>query len=98
MEAGADQASKVRPSNRRVAQWTRDYIGLPGLPDEFIAPDGTQREVGSRFFDAFAELTPGEIERRFGAADRHLREAGLTYRAPGDAVDRSWRSSHLPLV
>ena len=98
MEAGADQASKVRPNNRRIAQWTRDYVGLPGIPDEFIAPDGTQREVWTRFFDAFAGLTPGEIERRFGAADRHLREAGVTYRAPGDAVDRSWPLSHLPLL
>ena len=98
MEASADQASKARPSNRRVAQWTRDYVGLPGIPDEFIAPDGTPREVWSRFFDAFAELTPAEIERRFGAADRHLREAGVTYRAPGDAVDRSWPLSHLPLL
>src|SRR3978361_1756628 len=98
MEAGADQANKVRPGNRRVAQWTRDYVGLPGIPDEFIAPDGTPREVWSRFFDAFAAPTPAEIERRFGAADRHLREAGVTYRAPGDAVDRSWPLSHLPLL
>jgi uncharacterized circularly permuted ATP-grasp superfamily protein/uncharacterized alpha-E superfamily protein len=98
MEAGADQASKARPSNRRVVQWTRDYVGLPGIPDEFIAPDGSQREVWTRFLDAFGELTPGEIERRFGAADRHLREAGVTYRAPGENTDRLWPLSHLPLL
>src|ERR1039458_1039417 len=74
----SSQASKARPGNRRVAQWTRDYVRLPGIPDEYLAPDGTPRAVWTRFFDAFAALTPGEIERRFGAADRHLREAGVT--------------------
>ena len=57
----SNQGSKARPGNRRVAQWTRDYVRLPGIPDEFIAPDGAPRAVWTRFFDAFAALTP--IER-----------------------------------
>jgi uncharacterized circularly permuted ATP-grasp superfamily protein/uncharacterized alpha-E superfamily protein len=92
------QGSKARPGNRRVAQWTRGYARLPGIPDEYIAQDGTPRAVWTRFFDAFAELTPGDIERRFGSADRHLREAGVTYRAPGETADRLWPLSHLPLL
>ena len=43
-------------------------------------------------------MAPGDIERRFGAADRHLKEAGVTYRAPGDSADRHWALSHLPLL
>jgi uncharacterized circularly permuted ATP-grasp superfamily protein/uncharacterized alpha-E superfamily protein len=97
-QAGSSQASKVRPGQRRVAQWTRDYVRLPGIPDEYIAQDGAPREVWTRFFDAFAALTPGEIEKRFGAADRHLREAGVTYRAPGETADKLWPLSHLPLL
>jgi uncharacterized circularly permuted ATP-grasp superfamily protein/uncharacterized alpha-E superfamily protein len=97
-QAGSSQGSKVRPGQRRVAQWTRDYVRLPGIPDEYIAQDGAPREVWSRFFDAFAALTPGEIEKRFGAADRHLREAGVTYRAPGETADKLWPLSHLPLL
>jgi hypothetical protein len=31
-------------------------------------------------------------------ADRHLREAGVTYRAPGETADRLWLLSHLPLI
>jgi uncharacterized circularly permuted ATP-grasp superfamily protein/uncharacterized alpha-E superfamily protein len=81
-----------------VAQWTRDYVRLPGIPDEYIAQDGTPREVWTRFFEAFSALTPADIERRFGAADRHLREAGVTYRAPGEAADKLWPLSHLPLL
>src|SRR5277367_5962349 len=95
---GAAQGSKTRPGHRRVAQWMRDYVRLPGIPDEYIAQDGTPREVWSRFFDAFAALAPADIERRFGAADRHLREAGVSYRAPGESAERLWPLSHLPLL
>jgi uncharacterized circularly permuted ATP-grasp superfamily protein/uncharacterized alpha-E superfamily protein len=95
---GSSQGSKTRPGTRRVAQWTRDYVRLPGIPDEYIAEDGEPRAVWTRFFDAFAALTPAEIERRFGSADRHLREAGVTYRAPGETADRLWPLSHLPLL
>src|SRR6202167_5510687 len=95
---GSRDGSKVRPGLRRVAQWTRGYSRLPGIPDEYIAQDGAPREVWTRFFEAFAELTPGDIERRFGSADRHLREAGVTYRAPGETTERLWPLSHLPLL
>jgi len=97
-QAGTSQGSKARPGHRRVTQWTRDYVRLPGIPDEYIAQDGAPREVWTRFFEAFAALSPADIERRFGAADRHLREAGVTYRAPGEAADKLWPLSHLPLL
>src|ERR1700742_1469228 len=89
--------AKARPAHRRGAQWMRDYARLPGIPDEYIGEDGP-RPVWSRFFDAFGALSPGDIERRFGAADRHLKEAGVTYRAPGKSADRHWPLSHLPLL
>jgi uncharacterized circularly permuted ATP-grasp superfamily protein/uncharacterized alpha-E superfamily protein len=97
-EGTGNPASRIRPGHRRVAQWTRDYVRLPGIPDEYIAQDGTPRAVWTRFFDAFAALAPADIERRFGAADRHLRDAGVTYRAPGESADRLWPLSHLPLL
>src|SRR6478609_3470712 len=94
---GNDQAGRVL-GQRRLAQWVRGYSRLPGIPDEFLGSDGAPRGVWSRFFDAFGALAPDEIERRFGMADRHLREAGVTYRAPGDSADRPWPLSHLPLL
>ena len=71
---GTGQAGSGRPGRRRLAQWVRDYRRLPGIPDEFLGPDGTPRPVWGRFFDAFGGLAPDEVERRFGMADRHLRE------------------------
>jgi uncharacterized circularly permuted ATP-grasp superfamily protein/uncharacterized alpha-E superfamily protein len=96
-QAGS-QDNKARPGQRRMAQWTRDYARLPGIPDEYIGEDGAPRAVWARFFDAFAALSPADIERRFASADRHLREAGVTYRAPGETADRMWPLSHLPLI
>jgi uncharacterized circularly permuted ATP-grasp superfamily protein/uncharacterized alpha-E superfamily protein len=96
--AGGASAGKPRPAHRRVAQWMRDYVRLQGISDEYIAEDGAPRAVWTRFFDAFASLAPADIERRFAAADRHLREAGVTYRAPGESADRLWPLSHLPLI
>src|SRR6478752_10273219 len=95
---GNSQENRARPGNRRLAQWTRDYARLPGIPDEYIGQDGAPRAVWTRFFDAFAALAPADIERRFASADRHLREAGVTYRAPGETADRLWPLSHLPLL
>ena len=91
-------AGKSRASHRRVAQWMRDYVCLEGIPDEYIAEDRAPRAVWTRFFDAFASFSPADIERRFAAADRHLREAGVTYRAPGESADRLWPLSNLPLI
>src|SRR4051794_26013963 len=95
---GGSQENKARPGQRRMAQWTRDYARLPGIPDEYIGQDGAPRPAWARFFDAFAALSPADIERRFASADRHLREAGVTYRAPGETADRMWPLSHLPLI
>src|SRR5215469_11051996 len=91
-------AGKPSPAHRRVAQWMRGYVRLEGIPDEYIAEDRAPRAVWTRFFDAFASFSPADIERRFAAADRHLREAGVTYRAPGESADRLWPLSHLPLI
>jgi uncharacterized circularly permuted ATP-grasp superfamily protein/uncharacterized alpha-E superfamily protein len=98
MGQASGQAARARTSDRRVAQWMRNYVRLQGIPDEYIAQDGAPRAVWSRFFDHFAALAASDIERRFGAADRHLREAGVTYRAPGESADRHWPLSHLPLL
>src|SRR3954454_8897024 len=97
-EDKAGKAQGQREGQRRFAQWVRDYKRLPGIPDEFLGPDGKPRAVWSRFFDAFGALAPDDVERRFGMADRHLREAGVTYRAPGESADRPWSISHLPLL
>src|SRR5258707_14814294 len=94
----SSQESKAGRGERRMAQRTREYARLPGIPDEYIGQDGAPRAAWTRFFDAFAAMAPADIEKRFASADRHLREAGVTSRAPGETADRLWPLSHLPLI
>lgn len=97
--ADTDSGEKAqRGAQRDLLDCTRGYAPLPGIPDEFLDAEGQPREVWTRFFDAFSALSSGEIERRFASADQHMRDAGVTYRAPGEAADRSWPLSHLPLL
>lgn len=81
-----------------LLHWSRTYTPLPGIPDEFLDANGTPRSVWTQFFNAFSEFAPKEIERRFAVADQHMRDAGVSYRAPGETADRSWPLSHLPLL
>lgn len=98
MAESAASGSRVRSREKKVADWVRDYARLPGIPDEFVDQNGAPRAVWGPFFDRFATLAPTEIARRFAAADRHLREAGVSYRAAGETGERAWPLSHVPLL
>jgi uncharacterized circularly permuted ATP-grasp superfamily protein/uncharacterized alpha-E superfamily protein len=74
------------------------YRPLPGIPDEFIAPDGKPRAAWLGFIAALTELGSEEIKRRFATADRHIRDTGVSYRAYGDTSERAWPLGHLPLL
>ena len=70
----------------------------PEFPMNISRKTARRARSGPGFSRPSPTLTPGDIERRFGTADRHLREAGVTYRAPGETADRMWPLSHLPLL
>jgi uncharacterized circularly permuted ATP-grasp superfamily protein/uncharacterized alpha-E superfamily protein len=82
----------------RVAVWTADYRPLPGIPDEFIAANGEKRAYWTRLLEALAALPPEEVEQRFAAADRRIRDMGVSYRVHGEAADRSWPLGRMPLL
>ena len=44
------------------------------------------------------DLGADDIGRRFATADRHIREAGVSYRSYGETRERTWPLSHLPLL
>jgi uncharacterized circularly permuted ATP-grasp superfamily protein/uncharacterized alpha-E superfamily protein len=68
--------------------------------DEMMDSDGRVREHWRPFLRMLAALGPGEVDRRFAAADRHLRDSGVFYRVYEDpsGVVRSWPLSHIPLL
>ena len=90
--ASDDRASK------RLDAWTRGYAPLPGIPDEFIDADGRNRPHWQRMLTAFAAFDPGEMRQRFAAADRRIRNRGLSYRVAGEKDERDWPIGRMPLL
>jgi uncharacterized circularly permuted ATP-grasp superfamily protein/uncharacterized alpha-E superfamily protein len=82
----------------RVAAWTRDYVPLPGTPDEFIGPDGVVRPHWRHLLTTLAGLEQEAIDQRFEAADRRIRNMGMSYRVQGETAERSWPLSRMPLI
>ena len=56
---GSNQESKARPGQRRIAQWTRDYARLPGIPDEYIGEDGGAPRGVEPVFRCFRSAVAG---------------------------------------
>jgi uncharacterized circularly permuted ATP-grasp superfamily protein len=76
------------------------YAPLSQNFDEMMGHDGRLREYWRPFLSMLASLGPEEVNRRFAAADRHLRDSGVFYRVyedPAGAV-RPWPLSHVPLL
>ncbi|NWH08108.1 MAG: circularly permuted type 2 ATP-grasp protein [Alphaproteobacteria bacterium] len=95
-------AKQDEPSSRlaaaRVATWTAGYAPLPGIPDELTDRGGKIRPAWKRFLPLMAAMDEEEMRARFAAADRHIREAGVSFRVYGDESERVWPLSHLPLL
>lgn len=94
-----------RTTAERRATLLAGYRPLPGSYDEFIDARGSVRPHWEPFLDEWCALTQGELGQRFGLADRHVHDTGVSYRVNGDldardpsAGERAWPLSHVPLV
>ncbi len=76
------------------------YRPLPGVYDEMMDGSGRVRAHWQPFLGMLAALGIDEINRRFAAADRYLRDSGVFYRVYEDAagIERPWPLSHIPLI
>ena len=83
---------------KRLEAWTRGYTPLSGLPDEFMDADGYRRPHWRQLLSRLAEYEPGEMQQRFAAADRRIRNRGLSYRVAGEKDERVWPISRMPLL
>jgi uncharacterized circularly permuted ATP-grasp superfamily protein/uncharacterized alpha-E superfamily protein len=94
----ARTAAPPDAAEARLADWTDGYEPLPGIPDEFIGADGKRRPHWSRLLDQLAALGPDEVSQRFAASDRRIRNRGMSYRVRGEARERVWPLSRMPLL
>jgi uncharacterized circularly permuted ATP-grasp superfamily protein/uncharacterized alpha-E superfamily protein len=96
--ASDPRPASLRQAPDRVAAWTADYRPLPGIPDEFVDADGGRRAHWTHLLDALAALPPADVEQRFAAADRRIRDMGVSYRVHGEAAERNWPLGRMPLL
>jgi uncharacterized circularly permuted ATP-grasp superfamily protein/uncharacterized alpha-E superfamily protein len=95
----------VRTRTERRNALLAGYRPLPGVHDELVGPDGQIRPHWEPFLSEWCALSPDELTQRFGLADRHVHDTGVSYRVHGDidprdptAGERAWPLSHVPLV
>ena len=98
-----------RDDNPRDKQDRRErllgsYATLPGVHDEMLAADGSIRPQWEGLLDEWTNFSPDELLRRIALAERHLSDAGVSYRIRNEASlddmlagERSWPMSHMPL-
>ena len=98
MPAIARTVSASAQADAQVAGWTKDYAPLPGIPDEFIGPDGARREPWTALLRRLAMSPPETVAERFAAADRRVRNRGMSYRVHGETSERVWPIGRLPLL
>ena len=97
-QATPTAAKATASSSNKLEDWVRDYAPLPGIHDEFIDVDGKSRPHWLRFLNALARSGGEEISRRFVAADRRIRDMGISHRVYGETNERPWPLSRMPLL
>src|ERR1700728_3642094 len=92
--------SALDAPNAALEPFVAGYRPLPGIFDEMMDADGRVRAHWQPFLSMLAALGGEEINRRFAAADRYLRDSGVFYRVYEDAagIERPWPLSHVPLI
>ena len=87
-------------SGGEIGALVNGYQPPPGIYDELIDPAGEVRAHWRPLLEAFADLGPDGLQRRFAAADQALASSGAFYRVYDDAggADRAYSLSHVPVV
>src|SRR5882672_7774443 len=100
MDAQPAQPSGAPLGLEAVAPLVGSYRPLPGVFDEMMDRSGGVRPHWRPFLAMLAGLGPEEINRRFAAADRHVRDSGVFYRVYEDpaGAERPWPLSHIPIL
>jgi uncharacterized circularly permuted ATP-grasp superfamily protein/uncharacterized alpha-E superfamily protein len=90
----------VEIPNASVDSFVAGYRPLPGVFDEMMDAEGRVRPHWQPVLAMLAALGGDELNRRFTAADRYLRDSGVFYRVYEDAagIERPWPLSHIPLI
>lgn len=76
------------------------YAASPSRYDEMCSAPGVPRAHWQAMYESLKGTSPRELNARIGAAERHLRDSGVTYNVYDDptGLDRQWEMDMLPLL
>ena len=76
------------------------YPDPDGRFDELFEAQGKPRAHWSRFFSELSKTSAADIRARLAAAERQIRDSGVTYNVYADpqGLDRPWDLDVLPLI
>ena len=77
-----------------AATWAADYRSRTGSGDAVLADSGLMTAI----FDEVAAASGGDLRELRQRAERQAGEIGTAFRMPGDAEERRWPLSPIPLV
>jgi uncharacterized circularly permuted ATP-grasp superfamily protein/uncharacterized alpha-E superfamily protein len=79
---------------------TAGYRALPGVPDEFVDPQGQIRPLWGRLAAHLDARAPEALTHDLARASRYLNDSGVFYRqyGGGQSVERPWPLSHIPVL
>ena len=78
--------------------WLDAYVAQTGAGDVVRGDIGRGARWWHQLFDGVAGLTEGRLGRLQDRIGRHVAEIGTSFRLPGDAGERPWPLSALPLL
>ena len=91
-------AAALAAGRGRLDAWLGGYAPEPGRPDLMLDAAGRPRAPWLDLLSRLAGHSDAEIDHRFAAADRQIRDTGISYRVHGHADDQAWPLGTLPLV
>jgi len=76
------------------------YAGTSGRYDEMFAAAGIPRPHWKAMFETLNKISPRDLNARINAAERQIRDSGITYNVYDDpeGLDRQWEMDMLPML
>ena len=93
-----------RPTRISAQKRRRGWLVAARLPHRARVPDERfdvmrrPRADWLNLLAGFTDFAEGESKSRFGAATRHIRDTGVSYRVYGEESGLSWPLQPLPLI
>lgn len=97
---GPTQSQSQSQSQSSHEALTSGYRAPADRYDEMFVAPGEPRPHWQALYESLNATSPRELNARIGAAERHMRDSGVTYNVYDDpeGLDRQWEMDMLPML